>query len=350
MATRVVLHDPNLNVEKQIDKAGLAFYRVDCEPFRVYGLLFEDGKYRRLPESVAAAANPGVQVRARNSAGGRVRFVTNSARIAILAKMENCCQFPHAAFTGTAGFDLYVGQQYTATFMPPLDLRDGYESCISLEGNISREITIHFPTYSDVCALYIGLEEGASLFAAPDYANTVPVVYYGSSITQGGCASRPGITYQEHLCRRFDCDYINLGFSGSARGEQSMARYISGLSMCCFVYDYDYNAPTAEHLAATHEAFFQTVRAAHPDIPVIMLSRPKYTLNADEQARRAIVKATYDNAVARGDRNVYFLDGPALMATAGDEGTVDNCHPNDLGFFSMAKALGDLMEENAIFG
>jgi len=350
MATRAVLHDPNLNVDKAIVKDGLVFYRIDSEPFRVHGLLFEGDRYRRLPEAVARATNAGVTVRHTNTAGGRVRFVTDSSRIAIMATMENICLFPHCALTGTGGFDLYVGKDYINSYPPPVDMETGYESCIHLEGNISREITIHFPTYADVKALYIGLEEGASLSAPSDYRIQVPVVYYGTSITQGGCASRPGISYEEYISRRFDCDYWNLGFSGSCRAEPSMIEYIKKLTMSCFVYDYDHNAPTADYLEQTHERLFLAVRKEQPDLPVILMSRPKYVLDADEQRRRAIIKATYDNAVARGDRKVFFLDGPALFALCGREGLVDNAHPNDLGFFSMAKALGDLMEENAIFG
>ena len=106
-----------------------------------------------------------------------------------------------------------------------------------------------------------------------------------------------------------------------------------------FVLDYDHNAETPEDLAATHEPFFRTVRQAQPTLPVVMLSRPKYILTPEEEQRRQIVRRTYENALASGDHNVYFLDGPALMALAENEGTVDNCHPNDLGFYSMAAAL-----------
>ena len=85
---------------------------------------------------------------------------------------------------------------------------------------------------------------------APEYRIKKPVVYYGSSITQGGCASKPGSSYESILSRRFDCDYINLGFSGTAKGEDEIVDYIKGLEMSVFVMDYDHNAPTTEHLAS----------------------------------------------------------------------------------------------------
>ena len=146
------------------------------------------------------------------------------------------------------------------------------------------------------------------------------------------------------ITRRLRIDHINLGFSGSARAEDSIAEYIASLDMSLFVYDYDYNAPTVEHLRNTHEKMFKTIRAAHPTIPVVMLTRPKMFLTEAEVERREIVYATYQRARDSGDTNVYFLDGATLMSLADNEGTVDGCHPNDLGFFSMAKVLGDLLE------
>ena len=202
-----------------------------------------------------------------------------------------------------------------------------------------REITINFPHYCDVLSLEIGLEKDSTLKPASGYRPMKPMVYYGSSITQGACASRPGNTYENRIIRELGIDYINLGFSGSARGEDTMAEYIANLDMSVFVYDYDYNAPTVEHLQQTHEKMFRTIRAKHPDLPVIMLTRPKFRLNAEEEEKRAIVKQTYENALASGDQNVYFIDGPTLMQYAENDCAVDGAHPNDLGFYSMAKVL-----------
>ena len=109
--------------------------------------------------------------------------------------------------------------------------------------------------------------------------------------------------------------------------------------MSVFVYDYDNNAPTLKYLENTHQKMFQTVRESNPDLPIVILSRPKYFLTEDEQQRLAVIKKTYDDAVAAGDKNVYFIDGPTLMQYAENDGTVDDLHPNDLGFYSMAKVL-----------
>ena len=107
------------------------------------------------------------------------------------------------------------------------------------------------------------------------------------------------------ISRRFHCDYINLGFSGSTRAEDTIAKYIAGLDMSLFVYDYDYNAPTADHLRDTHEKMFQTIRNAYPGLPIIILSRPKITLNETEEDRRQIIASTYQKAMASGDNRVF---------------------------------------------
>ncbi len=347
--TNITDVDKNFVVESNLDIPGIKFYNALSEPFSLHGVYFEDGKYRRLPEDVAKNTNDGVHWLHDNTAGGRIRFRTDSPYVAIHCEMPFVGFMSHFALTGSASFDLYVrNEQGTEQFVGPYvrDVKNmaGYEGILRASGSGMREYTLNFPTYSSVSALYIGLDENANVEAPIPYKITKPVVFYGSSITQGACASRPGMAYESIVSRRFDFDYINLGFSGSARGEQVMADYIAGLDMSLFVMDYDHNAPTVEHLAETHEPFFNTIRKAYPNIPIILMARPQFHRNEENVKRLQVIKATYDNAVKAGDTNVYLLDGPTLMALAKDDGMVD-IHPNDFGFASMAKAVGDLMEK-----
>jgi len=124
-----------------------------------------------------------------------------------------------------------------------------------------------------------------------------------------------------------------------------MAEYIGNLDMSVFVYDYDHNAPTVEHLLKTHEKMFKIIREKNPDLPIIMMSRPKFSLTQKEELRLDAIKLTYNNAKQNGDKNVYLIDGKTLMSLAENEGTVDNSHPNDLGFASMANALTDVLKQ-----
>ncbi len=321
------------------DETQTVFFDVSRPPFTVHGLLRDAEGYYRLSHDVAAATGEGVQWQNRHTAGGRVRFRTDADRIVLRAGMRAISAMPHFALTGSAGFDLYADDVYRGTFVPPMDLQTGYTSELQLDG-VMREITVHFPLYSGVTQLELGFPAGCTLAKASAYRTELPVVYYGSSITQGGCASRPGNAYQNILSRRLSCEHLNFGFSGNAKGEPCMAAYIAGLDMSAFVMDYDHNAPDPAHLEATHAAFFQTVREKHPTLPVILLSRPQPNPNEEELLRRDVVKRTWETAVRSGDRYVSFIDGTQILQIfGGDSGTVDNCHPNDLGFYCMAAAL-----------
>lgn len=248
--------------------------------------------------------------------------------------------------TGIAGFDMFIYEngKYTMgkTFIPHHSFKDSYEGVQDLDGERrERDITLNFPLYNDVYELYIGLSEDSVLKEAPEYTIAKPIVFYGSSITQGGCASRPGNAYTAIVSRKYDIDHINLGFSGNGKGEEIMAKHIASLDMSVFVMDYDHNSPDNNHYSATHEPFFKIIREAHPNLPIIIMTRPKHInrLAKAEFGRIDIARKTYENAIASGDKNVYFIPGYELMESAGEDGCVDNTHPTDYGFFSMAKRL-----------
>ncbi len=338
----VSTYDSRLRVEA-ISRDGITFRDVREMPFAVSGVFYEEDRFRRIPRAVAEQVSEAVAFLNDNTAGGRVRFRTDSAVIAVYAELCAVGKMPHFALTGSVGFDVYADGRYAGTLIPPFEVTDQFEAQVWLDGK-PHEIQINFPLYSGIKALYIGVKDGASLDAAPPYDGH-PVVFYGSSITQGGCASRAGNSYQAILSRELGFDYINLGFSGSAKAEQPMVEYIASLPMRAFVLDYDHNAPDVAHLQATHEPFYKAVRAAHPDIPIIMMTRPLYRLNGEELERLAVVRATYDNAVAAGDANVYFIDGRELVGEEFAElSTVDGAHPNDCGFYAMAKRVRKTLE------
>lgn len=337
--------DKNFKVESNIKRENLQFRDAETEPFRIYGLLRENGRFCRIPEAVAKSVNEGVHGLYANTAGGRVRFVTDSPYIAISAEMDGVGKMPHFPLTGSVGFDLYAdegsGQRYYGTFTPPYDVTAGYESVIDFSSNAERIITINFPLYSNVKKLYIGLDSHSVRKAAPDYKYEKPIVYYGSSITQGGCASRPGNSYQSMISRKLDMNFINLGFSGSGRAEEAMAQYLAGLEMSIFVCDYDHNAPDAAYLKKTHLPLYRAIRAKQPKLPIILISASDVLIAPDTFAdRREVIRETYQTAIAEGDENVYFIDGAELFAGgAWDLCTVDRVHPNDLGFYRMARRI-----------
>lgn len=339
--------DQHFKVETPNAREDTVFLNATDNAFQINGVFYEDGKFRRMPEAVAKEVSWGVLGLSAHTAGGRLRFKTDSQYIIIKATLGEVGKMPHFALTGSAGFDLYErtadGENYYCTFVPAFDIEHSLDGMADFGSNKMREFVINFPLYSEVTELYIGLQNTATIEKPTPYKYEKPIVFYGSSITQGGCASRAGSSYEGFISRKLDTNYINLGFSGNAKGEDQMADYIKGLDMSVFVYDYDHNAPTAEHLAATHEKMFKTIRQAKPNLPIIMMSRPRYTLSPDEEKRLEIITNTYNNAKNSGDKNVYLLTGKQLLEKCGNEGLVDGCHPTDLGFYSMSCALIDLL-------
>ncbi len=322
-------------------------------PFVLEGLPFRAGPrapLRRLPGEHAA---PMVESEAgdslmRHTAGACVRFRTASPWIAVRATLGAGCDMNHMPRAGSKGLDLYRGtgadSRHAGTAQPNPDDHVMERLLYQRAPGDSAVETwqANLPLYGGLEALEIGLAPG---FAPkpPPRRRLGRICFYGSSITQGGCASRPGNAYTTMVCRALDAEQVNLGFSGSARGEPPMAERIASIrGLSAFVLDYDYNAPTPEHLAATHEPFFRTVRAAHPDLPVLVLSAPSVWPDSPDATRRRrdIVRATVRRARARGDRLVAFLDGARLFGRANrDDCTVDRVHPNDLGFRRMADAV-----------
>lgn len=339
--------DENLRIETNITEPDLVWINVLQEPIQLCGVFYDKklGCFLRMPDDIAETVSEGVRKLNHYTAGGRIRFRTDSSCIAIRAEMENNELMSHITLIGQSGFDLYHrlpgGEDlYLDSFRPPMGMTSGYSSLVMTEGGL-RDYTINFPLYDGVKKLYIALKQGSVLEAPTPYLHRKPVLYYGSSITEGGCASRPGNSYQAILSRRLDTDHLNLGFSGNGRAEPEMAQYLAGLDVSVFVCDYDYNCRSTEHLWQSHKPLYETVRKAHPKLPIILISAPTIIKKPKQfEERRRAVKATYDWAVAQGDKNVWYIDGAELFAgECWDSCTVDGIHPNDFGFYRMAMRI-----------
>ena len=342
--------DRNFSIETKLPEHDIAWVDAKDDIFVCYGLAKVEG-YTRMPKDIAKTVNEGVKELCGNTSGGRIRLCTDSPYIAIKVVYPGLCRMPHMPLSGSSGFDLYKevgGQQfYIGAYIPSMDIQSEYEGIV-YTGNTTGELVdyvLNFPPYNSVERLYIGLKEASRTETPDSYYNRKPVVFYGSSITQGACASRPGNIYQNFLSRALNMDYISLGFSGSARGEKTIANYMAGLEIAVFVADYDHNAPDAAYLADTHYALYEIIRKRHPDLPYIMVSHPDRRIN-DALMRRKTIMESYVKAVNAGDQNVYFIDGDALFAGLEyDACTVDICHPNDLGMYCMAQGMLPLLKK-----
>lgn len=344
--------DKNLRVESHLGVSDVVWQEASASPCRLYGALPDvSGGYLRLPEDIARQVNPGVAGLCRNTAGIRLRFATDSPYVALKVEWGGFCRMSHMPVTGSGGFDLYAvqngRQQYVATAIPPMDAERGFESLMWLSPNGMTDYVLNFPLYNNVDRVYIGVAAGHRLAAGrEEYRRVAPVVFYGSSITQGGCASRPGNHYEARLSRMLNMDFVNLGFSGSAHGEPVMAEYMAGLDMSAFVCDYDHNAANVEELKSTHYRLYETIRRAHPELPIVFVSRPSRSDCLDDRQRLAVIADSFARGVAAGDAHLYWISGNAFFpGDTGDDCTVDGCHPTDLGFYFMAQTLAPTLEK-----
>lgn len=335
------------------NKENIVFREAREAPFRLYGFDHpEKNGYVRINREDALKVSPEIADAARNPTGGRLRFRTDSGIIVLNAAMEFYGCPPNATWLLNAGFDVYVKYGTTYRFnniFQPTRTDYGMKAMAVLPAGM-KDIIINFPIGSSVEELYVGLEDWAKLEAGSEYTHASPVLYYGSSITHGYSASRPGMTYEALISQRLDCDFINLGFSGRAHGEPEMADICASFEdLSAFVFDYDHNSPSVAALEATHEPFFLRFRQSHPTTPVIFLSRPNFDMilqpgnpPIEYINRREVIYRTYKNAIERGDLNVYFIDGESLFCGAlRDQCTMDGAHPNDLGFSRMADRIGE---------
>ncbi len=343
--------DKNMVVNETIGDTEVVWYSVKEKPFSLHGLYepLTEPYFRRVPSDVAAATSEGVDKLSRESAGGRVRFSTDSPYIAIRAKYLVVGRSPHLTLISTSGFDLYLdgefGSRFIKEFRMTNDMKDSYEQIVKLDGETMRSYTINFPVHAVVESLEIGLKPGATVGEPKPYRSVDPVIFYGSSIVHGTAATRPGFIYPAIISRELNLDFRNIGFSGHAKGETVLAQWMATLPMSIFVCDYDHNTPTTDHLRATHYPLYETIREKNPDVPYIMVTRPDYwTLPREQETilrRRDVIMTSYLKAREAGDKNVYFIDGMSFnVAPHQYEMTVDSVHPNDSGFVRMADSIG----------
>ena len=322
-------------------------------PIRVFGLMnfYKNGSMMRLPEEMMEKM-PQLRQFGSRSTGGRLGFRTNTKNLYVKLVSKTFIRDVFATQVASSGLDIYTGDRTEGNFVGSV-FATGFrgtdpnvsEKTFTLNGEMT-DITIYMPKNEILDNIYIGIDDDAEIAAPTPYRNEKPVIFYGSSITEGGCAGRVGNAYNAALSRQLNMDYINFGFSGSAKGEPEMAEFIASIPMSIFVMDYDYNAPDAEYLAQTHEPFFKIIREKNPDLPIIMLSNPNYRIKKEDSEKRlAVIRKTYENAIANGDCHVYFVSGENFYAESDPYAcTVDNIHPNDCGFYHMTKEVRKTLE------
>lgn len=319
------------------------------KPLQVFGIPnFETRKIlQRLPEEVLQQV-PSLSFLGKRAAGARVCFRTNATSFTVKMQLATMTVDVGMSIYACQSAFVFAGERKNARFLG-LVAPESYET-LSCEATfekspVTEDVTIFLPRNEIVKNVEVEIPDGATVESPTPYAYAKPILFYGSSITEGGCSCNVSNAYNAVLSRRLDFDYINFGFSGSARGELPIADYIASLDISAVVLDYDHNAPTVEHLQNTHEAFYRRIRERKPDLPVLMLSKPKVRYDEEDKACRAVIHTTYERAKANGE-NVFFIDGETFFAGQdADLCLLDGVHPNDLGFYRMALTIEPILKE-----
>ena len=366
--------DKNFSAKSVAISGDEAIYTIPHESFDLYGVFYDEknGCFSRLHEEIGKDLRPHLFWLGRCTAGGRLRFSTDSEYFGLEVAYDQISPMSHMPLSGSCGITLLLENEdgttvRMASFRPDSKgCESGYVGSARLPSGKMRNYILHFPLYNHVNSLKITLSAKARVDHGKSYKSIAPILYYGSSITQGGCASRPDNAYQGLISKWNNVDFINLGFSGNAKAEEEMVDYLSTLDCSLFVCDYDHNASDVEYLEKTHYRLYERYRAVRKNTPILFLTRTdlfqaerKELLPSDEKfnvnrqvdmknslARKEVVYKTYLRAKSLGDDRVYFLDGEELFGTNDvDNCTVDGCHPNDLGFYRMAEGIYKKMKE-----
>lgn len=316
---------------------------------KVHGLAwFEENKpsLSRLPVRMKDKFRQPVWDLALCPAGGRIRFRTDSPIVALNAKGPGNQVMQHITLIGQSGFDIYSDGCFMGSAWP--DATGNISAAWRLgTKKKSREITIHMPLYKTVTINQIGIEDGSTIEDAKPFALKKPVVYYGTSITQGGCASTPGTTYQDFISRWLNVDFYNLGFSGNGKGEPELAEAIGEIDCSCIVVDYWANI--GKEMEQNLPEFVGELRKGHRDIPIIVIG-PFYFCSEDyESSVNPLQRKWSEDYVNKmreaGDRNMHFFDGRKMLSKDQSFGLVDGVHCNSLGFYFCAKGFTPFLKK-----
>jgi lysophospholipase L1-like esterase len=323
----------------------------DCTKIGVEGKGWTDtpSYYDRLPGKAKGMVTKAVWGHSHSSAGLCVRFATDAASFQVRWTLLGAkLAMPHMPATGTSGIDLYVKEK--AGQWRFVGLGDGRPTASSNTSTFAlpggRQYLLYLPLYNGVRSVEIGVPEGRTIAACP-VPSRKPIVFYGTSITQGGCASRPGMAFTAIVGRRLDATVVNLGFSGSGKMEPEMADLLAELDPSVFVLDCLWNMKP-EQVAERVEPFVGRLRQARPDTPILLAEDSSFQ-NVCPTEKGVVLRAAYEKLKAAGVKNLHFLPSRDMLGTDG-EGTVDGCHPNDLGMARLAdafaKALIPIVQES----
>lgn len=314
------------------------------------------GDYYRMPKSAQGVLPAGVWAWAKCPSGGRVRFHTNSGYICVRMNYP----IPPVSLInmhvyGKAGVDCYLDGDY---LMTGASSTSPLQHIYSFSMRKDVDVTFYLPLYAECKDVEIGIYPGSSISAPARFRLEKPVVFYGTSITQGGCVSHPGNTYAAITCRSLNLDFVNFGFDGSGKGETSVAQQIAEVDAACYVLHYGQNSspvpgagiPPGTSLQEVYIPFIQALRATRPSTPIVCVTPVYNTFDfplayTSYEPWREVVRTAVQTLQDEGDTNLHLVEGFSLLGPQNADGLTDGLHPNDAGTQAIA---GNLARELAM--
>ncbi len=320
-------------------------------------------RYQRIPDSLESKVKrPDLFRLGKNSAGMAIRFASDAPSIRLRWKSTQRNLMNHMTPTGTRGLDLYMMLPDSTWTFAQSGRPDPYKSVTeaTVITNMTpeqREYMLYLSLYDGVDSLYIGVPDGYSV-TAPGVAlpsSESPIIYYGTSLTQGGCANRPGMAHTNILQRRLNRDVVNLGFSGNGQLDLEIADVMAAVpDPALYVLDFLPNVNN-QQLDTLFIPFVDILRKSHPDVPILVIEDPDYpykrfdrAAQARVESRRKLLREIMDRLLAAYP-NVHFLPSAGLIGDDG-EPSVDGLHFTDIGFLRYADnimpAITQLLDDN----
>ena len=324
----------------------------DARKFPLYGSAVKNDSldFTRLPDSLRSKVRKELYDLGTNTAGLFIRFSSDAKKMKVKWKTRTGLEFNHMAPSAISGFDFYTlvedKWEFVCPARPIVNKRNHEATVFAAMKPGMREYMMFFPLYNGVDSVYIGVDS-AAVIEMPKVdlpKREKPVVIYGTSITQGACASRPGMCHTNMLVRDLNREIYNLGFSGNGRLDLEVAEVIASVDAGLYVIDCLPNNKV-DALKANIDPFFQYLRNKRPDVPVLFVESPMfpgYLLDMNEEAtlneKNAALREYYNKLKKAGVKNIYYFETKGIL-TEDRQGTIDGYHFTDLGFYRFEKNL-----------
>ena len=321
----------------------------DGQALPLEGRAFSDTEsyYDRLPARAKATVPPSVWGLSHHSAGMALRFVSDAGAFKVRWAVRNKdLAMPHMPATGVSGVDVYRRTPEGWRFV-----KNGRPAAVTNTVDVSvapnTECLVYLPLYNGTAMIEVGVPKGKTLTAPPPRASgvTKPVVFYGTSITHGGCASRPGLAFTAVAGRMIDAPVVNLGFSGSGKMEMALCDLLAEIDASVYVLDCLWNMPDAL-VSERAEPFIRALREKRPDTP-ILLAEDCNVFGQAPTPKARILLSIYEKLRAEDAAKwskLHYLEAKEMLGHDG-EGTVDGCHPNDLGMMRQGTVYGQALQK-----